>query len=43
MQDTLSDTSIFLNDEISLDLTTLIETRLIIQANSGGGKTWAIR
>lgn len=43
MQDTLPDTAIFLNDVVSLDLTTLIETRLIIQANSGGGKTWAIR
>src|SRR6266487_387658 len=41
--DTLPDTAIFLNDVIRLDLTTLIETRLIIQANSGGGKTWAIR
>jgi hypothetical protein len=39
MQDTLPDTAIFLNDVVSLDLTTLIETRLIIQANSGGGKT----
>ena len=36
-------TKIALNDEITLDLTTLIETRLVVQANSGGGKTWAIR
>src|SRR5436305_3548501 len=34
---------IALNDTVTLDLTTLIETRLIVQANSGGGKTWAIR
>jgi uncharacterized protein len=34
---------IALNDHITLDLVTLIETRLVIQANSGGGKSWAIR
>ncbi len=38
-----TDTTISLNDEVAFDLTTLIETRLIVQANSGGGKTWAIR
>jgi hypothetical protein len=35
--------SIALNDDVALDLTTLIETRLIVQANSGGGKTYAMR
>jgi hypothetical protein len=34
---------IALNDAITIDLPTLIETRAIIQANSGGGKSWAIR
>lgn len=28
---------------IGFDLPTLIETRLLVQANSGGGKSWAIR
>lgn len=28
---------------IGFDLSTLIDTRLLIQANSGGGKSWAIR
>lgn len=28
---------------ISLDLATLIDTRLLIQASSGGGKSWALR
>lgn len=28
---------------ISLNLSRLIETRLLLQANSGGGKSWAIR
>lgn len=32
-----------LNDKISIDLPTLIESRLLVQANSGGGKSWAIR
>ncbi len=31
------------NRTVSIDLPTLIETRAIIQANSGGGKSWAIR
>ncbi len=35
--------SIALGDEVSLDLTTLIETRLLVQANSGGGKSFALR
>jgi hypothetical protein len=34
---------IVLNDQSQLDLVTLIETRLVVQANSGGGKSWAIR
>ena len=32
-----------LNNSISIDLPKLIESRLLIQANSGGGKSWAIR
>ena len=28
---------------VSIDLTRLLETRLLIQANSGAGKSWAIR
>lgn len=32
-----------LNDTVAIDLPTLIETRMIVQANSGGGKSWAIR
>ena len=35
--------NIRLNNEISLNLPKLIEGRLLIQANSGGGKSWAIR
>ncbi len=35
--------SIALGDGVSLDLTTLIETRLLVQANSGGGKSFALR
>src|SRR6185295_17117739 len=32
-----------LNDKIGIDLSKLIESRLLVQANSGGGKSWAIR
>ncbi|HEC66417.1 MAG TPA: DUF87 domain-containing protein [bacterium] len=32
-----------LNNSIGFDLSKLIETKLLIQANSGGGKSWAIR
>jgi hypothetical protein len=32
-----------LNDQIGIDLSKLIESRLLVQANSGGGKSWAIR
>ncbi len=31
------------NGNVNLDLTRLISTRLLIQANSGGGKSWLIR
>lgn len=34
---------ISLNTDMAFDLPTLIETRLIVQANSGGGKSWALR
>ncbi len=48
---TMTDTSgapspaagIALSDGVSLNLTKLIETRLIVQASTGGGKTYAIR
>lgn len=32
-----------LNSTVSMDLEKLIESRLLVQANSGGGKSWAIR
>jgi hypothetical protein len=32
-----------LSDDISINLQKLIETRMLLQANSGGGKSWAIR
>lgn len=35
--------TIKLNSTIGIDLDKLIESRLLIQANSGGGKSWAIR
>ena len=35
--------TIALNDDVALDLTALIETRLLIQANSEGGESFAIR
>lgn len=34
---------IFLNKKVFVDLLKLIVSRLLIQANSGGGKSWAIR
>ena len=37
------DHTISLNDQTSINLPTLIDTRLLIQANSGGGKSWLIR
>jgi uncharacterized protein len=35
--------SIKLNDEVSIDLPKLIDSRLLVQANSGGGKSWLLR
>lgn len=35
--------NIKLNDKITVNLSKLIESRMLIQANSGGGKSWAIR
>ena len=32
-----------LNNKTSIDLTSLLETRLLVQANSGGGKSWLLR
>src|SRR5437764_14649963 len=37
------DNNIFLNQSISIDLPTLLDTRLLVQANSGGGKSWLLR
>jgi hypothetical protein len=34
---------IYINDKTYFDLATLLKTRMLIQANSGGGKSWAIR
>lgn len=32
-----------LSDDLSCDLQTLVDTRLLVQANSGGGKSWCLR
>ena len=32
-----------LNDSIGIDLQNLLNTRLLVQANSGGGKSWLLR
>jgi DNA helicase HerA-like ATPase len=32
-----------LNNQIEIDLPKLIESKLLVQANSGGGKSWALR
>ncbi len=32
-----------LNDKIEIDLMKLIDSRLLVQANSGGGKSWLLR
>lgn len=32
-----------INSKTSIDLPKLVESRLLVQANSGGGKSWAIR
>ncbi len=34
---------ILVNDTVGIDLSTLIDTRLLVQANSGGGKSWLLR
>ena len=34
---------ILINDTVGIDLPTLIDTRLLVQANSGGGKSWLLR
>ncbi len=34
---------ILINDTVGIDLATLIDTRLLVQANSGGGKSWLLR
>src|SRR6266849_8842621 len=34
---------ILINDTVGIDLSTLIDTRLLVQANSGGGKSWLLR
>lgn len=36
-------TKIALGEGLTLDLEALIPSRLLVQANSGGGKSWAIR
>src|SRR2546429_3165115 len=35
--------TISLSNQTSIDLSTLIDTRLLVQANSGGGKSWLLR
>src|SRR6266436_8302518 len=37
------DNTIYLNQSVSIDLPTLLDTRLLVQANSGGGKSWLLR
>src|SRR6266480_1776057 len=32
-----------LNDSVDIDLGILLDTRLLIQSNSGGGKSWLLR
>lgn len=39
----MKNTTIKLNNDIAFDLPKLIDSRLLIQANSGGGKSYAIR
>lgn len=34
---------ILINDTVGIDLSTLVDTRLLVQANSGGGKSWLLR
>src|SRR5256886_12054037 len=35
--------NIYLNQSVRIDLPTLLDTRLLVQANSGGGKSWLLR
>ncbi len=37
------DTNIYLNKSVRIDLPTLLDTKLLVQANSGGGKSWLLR
>src|ERR1700686_1347554 len=37
------DSNIYINQSVSIDLPTLLDTRLLVQANSGGGKSWLLR
>jgi hypothetical protein len=37
------DSNISLNQSVRIDLPTLLDTRLLVQANSGGGKSWLLR
>jgi uncharacterized protein len=32
-----------IGDGVSIDISTLVDTRLLVQANSGGGKSWLLR
>jgi uncharacterized protein len=31
------------NSDIAVDVPRLLETRMLVQSNSGGGKSWALR
>src|SRR5712675_1506054 len=35
--------TIHLNESVGIDLPSLLDTRLLVQANSGGGKSWLLR
>src|SRR5947209_18513880 len=35
--------NIYLNQSVGIDLPSLLDTRLLVQANSGGGKSWTLR
>src|SRR5437016_14123499 len=35
--------TIYLNQSVGIDLPSLLDTRLLVQANSGGGKSWLLR
>src|SRR6266568_2633265 len=43
MTDHAMNNNISLNQSLSIDLPTLLDTRLLVQANSGGGKSWLLR